>query len=212
MPEVSLPGRTGPTPRSAVQSEVLLAVGRLLDSGERYTTLSVQRICREAGVARSAFYVNFDDKTDVLLRLVETAAADIGAIAGTWIESRPTLGLEALVDAQEAAIGAFRTHAALLRAYAEAAGYDDAVARVWQQRLDAVVAVFAGRLREAQAEGSVRAGLDPDTAARFVVLGAERLLRDHVAHPGGAGDREVAARTGELIWAMLRAGTGGAGA
>jgi AcrR family transcriptional regulator len=183
---------------------VLRAVERLLDRGERFTTLTVRGICKEAGVARSAFYVNFTDKTDLLLRLVETATGDIVEIAGGWLGSRPALGLESLVAAQEQAISAYRRHSSLLRAYAEVATYDPQIGRVWRERLDGVVQSLVDELIEAQASGDVRPGLDPRVAARFVVFGSEQVLTDHVARDEGQDDRALAYELAQVIWAMLR--------
>jgi AcrR family transcriptional regulator len=184
----------------------MAAVERLLAAGHRYTALGVQQICDEAGVARSAFYVNFGDKTDLLLRVVEAATVDIVWISDQWLSSQPTLGLEALVDAQEQAIGVFRAHAPLLSAYAEVAAYDDKVAAFWRTRLDTVIASAVQRVVDGQAAGDVRAELSPETAARFIVLGSERLMRDHVVVDAGPGDRRLAEEIGRAIWFMLHPG------
>jgi len=201
---ISASGRSGRTPRSAVGAEVLAATERLLVGGERFASLSVQRICDEAGVARSAFYVNFDDKTDLLLRLVAAATQDIAEIAAGWIESEPTLGLEALVAAQTRAVAVYREHDALLRASAETAAYEDRVAAVWRGRLDGIIATFAERLRGAQRSGEVRADIDAEVAARLVILGVEQVMRDHVERGADSADRALASHLGQLIWLMLR--------
>jgi AcrR family transcriptional regulator len=186
-----------------VSAEVLAATERLLVRGERFASLSVQRICDEAGVARSAFYVNFDDKTDLLLRLVAASMEDIAEIAAGWIHSRPTLSHDALVAAQERAVAVYREHDALLRASAESAAYDDRVAEVWRGRLDGVVTTFAERLRVAQRRGEVRGDIDAEAAARLIVFGVEQVLRDHVERGVASADRALASHLAQLVWLML---------
>lgn len=198
------PNRSGRTPRSAVNAQVLRATERLLTGGERFASLSVQRICDEAGVARSAFYVNFDDKTDLLLRLVAAATAEIAEVAAIWIDSEPALALDALIAAQTRAVAVYREHDALLRASAEAAAYDDRISTIWRDRLDGVIATFAERLRRAQRGGDVRADIDAEVAARLIVLGVEQVMRNHVERGVAATDRALASHLGQLIWLMLR--------
>jgi AcrR family transcriptional regulator len=196
--------RTGTrTPRDAVQAEVLAAVERLLAAGERFTTLGVQRICDEAGVARSAFYVNFADKSDLLVKLMSTATSDVVLISEEWLAAEPMLGPDALAAAQARVIGVFREHAPLLSAYAEVAAYDEQVAAFWRTRLEAVVALTAARIVAGQKSGEVRAELVPDTCARLIVLGGERLMRDHVAEDDGTGDRQFAFGLSRSVYCML---------
>jgi AcrR family transcriptional regulator len=191
------------TPRDAVRAEVFAAVMRLLERGESYTSLTVREICDEAGVARSAFYVNFADKTDLLLQLTERTVVEIAWVSEAWLTSEPMLGLDALIAAEKEAIGVFRKHAPLLAAYAEVAAYDEQVAVFWRRRLGAVIDAFARRIEHGQASGEVRAGLAPPTCARFIVLGSERVLREHVAGDRGPGDQRMAEEIARAIYAML---------
>jgi AcrR family transcriptional regulator len=191
------------TARDGVASEVLDAVKRLLDAGERFSTLSVQTICGEAGVSRSAFYVNFSDKTDLLLRLLEGAMDEIAGVADGWLNAEPFLGLEPLVTAQLNAIRVYRKHSTLLRATAEMAAQDDTVATLWSAWLGDITAAFAKRIRAGQRAGIVRQSLSPTVAAKFVVLGSDRLLREEVMLTNGTSDRRVAREMARAIWSML---------
>lgn len=195
--------RRSPLPRSAVEPEVLAAAGRLLAAGDRFAALSVGRICAEAGCSRSAFYVNFVDKADLLGRLVDGVAADIEVVAGRWLASRPLLDRAALVDALELALSTFRKHAPVLRAYAELAVHDDEVAHRWDARIDALANALALRLQEGRVAGVVRDDVAVGTAARLVVLGAERLLRDRVTSHPARDDRAFSVELGGLLWAMI---------
>ena len=52
--------------RDEVRGRLLQVVERMLDDGEGYTEISVERMVAQAGIARSTFYVYFEDKGDLL--------------------------------------------------------------------------------------------------------------------------------------------------
>jgi AcrR family transcriptional regulator len=193
----------GRTPRDAVRGEVMGALERMLKRGERFTALNVGAICAEAGTARSAFYVNFEDKVDLLLQVVDAAAHEIALIAEGWLTSDPVLGLDALIDAQERAAVAYRRHAALLAAYAEVAAYDPRVAEYWDAQLASVIRAFAVRIKQGQRAGVVRSDLAPEVCARLIVHGTQAVLREHVRKDSGRGDRALAEKLGRANWSML---------
>src|SRR5258708_17933367 len=75
--------------RDEARAKLLEVVEQLLEEGEGFTELSVERLVQAAGMSRSTFYVYFEDKGDLLRawfseideQLVE-AAADWWKIAG----------------------------------------------------------------------------------------------------------------------------------
>ena len=75
--------------REEVEAKLLAAVERLLESGESYTEISVERLAREAGVARSTFYVYFNDKGHLLQKLTEDVIADFLVAASGWWDLLP---------------------------------------------------------------------------------------------------------------------------
>jgi AcrR family transcriptional regulator len=200
--------RAGRTARDTVGTEVLDALERMLDADARFSSLSVQAICTQAGVSRSAFYVNFSDKTEVLLKLLERAMGEVAQVADSWLEGDPQLGLESLLAAQHNAFTVYRKHAPLLRAYNEVAAYDDEVAALWRQWLSEIISAFAKRIRSGQRSGVVRRELSPTTAARFIVLGSDRLLREETASTDGSADRRLAREVAYAIWALLHCPNG----
>ncbi|MEU6203817.1 helix-turn-helix domain-containing protein, partial [Micromonospora musae] len=62
MPSITRRRSGGSDRRLSVEAQILAATERLLAEGESFTELGVQRIAREAGVARSTFYMHFADK------------------------------------------------------------------------------------------------------------------------------------------------------
>lgn len=203
MKSVTRKTSTGRTRRDAVRADVLETVERLLREGESYTALGIARISEEAGVSRSAFYLNFPDKAALLVDLTEQATDELFASSAGWISEDPQLEIESLVENMLVSIRIFRTHKAVLAAFAEVAAYDQDVAGFWATRMDELVAALASRITAGQAAGTIRAELDPRVTASFVVWGAERAVSHHVATNPPSRDRSFAEGVAKSIWAML---------
>src|SRR5687767_10175842 len=87
-------GRAG-RPASA-EADILAATTRLLDGGRSFTEIGIQEICTEAAVARSTFYSNFRDKTDLLVRLAGDVMGSTFDLTTAW---SPKSGVDALAAA-----------------------------------------------------------------------------------------------------------------
>ncbi|BBY25805.1 TetR/AcrR family transcriptional regulator [Mycobacterium stomatepiae] len=179
---------------------------RCLSAGESVTSLGVQRICEEAGVARSAFYKNFADKTDLLRRVVADATADLFDTACAWAAGAG--GRESMA-ADWNTVHVWREHAPLLGAYFEAAAYQPALAAIWDDRMKAVVTAMRDRISNGQREGSVPNDLDADMVAKFIVYGFERLTAQHVASAPASADEEFARSISEVGWRLIYGSAGG---
>jgi len=202
---VTTPAKARPprTPRDAVASEVVAAAERLMQAGTRYSAMSVHDICVEAGVSRSAFYVNFADKRAVFMELMAVAMTDVARVADSWLAAVPLLGLDGLTQALKDAIAVYRTHGALLQAFVEVAAVDDEVSALESSRLEDMARSMASRIRAGQRSGLIRGDLSASETARFVVLGADRLLREQAMHEASPADSRLAGRLAHAIWVML---------
>ncbi len=202
MPSVTRRASRSPERRETVVRQVADAVERLLAEGHGYTTLGVQRIADEAGIARSTFYLYFPDKSALLMRVAETATARLFATAEAWVADgfadRPALE-RALGDI----VGQQREHAPLLAALTEVAGYDEAVAAFWRDRVNGFAGLLSERIADGQRAGTIAAGLDPDTAAAWMAWGVERLAAQHVASEPPSSDARLAGGLARAIWATL---------
>jgi AcrR family transcriptional regulator len=183
------------TPRGTAQAEIFAAVERLLARGESYTALGMQAIADEAGVARSTMYVHFTDKPDLLMQLAESATSELFRAAEEWIDGGGDLA--ALERTHTKIVAQQREHAALFRAIAEVAAYDDAVAEFWRTRVDAVADRLQARLAAAGSE------LDAAVAARFLVWATERTVFEHVANARDVSDERLAKGMAQLIWRLM---------
>src|ERR1700758_4252388 len=69
----------------AMVEAVRAAVERLTADGTSFTELRVERIAKEAGIARSTFYLRFRDKTTLLCTLAEAVGHDVFAEVDDWL-------------------------------------------------------------------------------------------------------------------------------
>ena len=70
--------------RREAEASFLAATEELLASGNSYAELSVERIAAAAGRSRTAFYLYFRDKRDLLMRLTEAVAETLYDEADRW--------------------------------------------------------------------------------------------------------------------------------
>ena len=186
----------------SVVIQVAAALERLLRDGHNFTSLGVQRISDEAGIARSSFYRYFPDKSALLIKVTELATSDVFSLLNAWTET----GFDDLEDLQEtlvAVVAQQREHSDLLAALQEVSGYDQDVARFWRQLVESGAGSLRERLVKGQKDGSVDPDIDPATTASFLVWGAERLIALHVAENPAKEDAAMARRLSFTFWAAL---------
>ena len=191
-----------PEHRAAVVRKVTSAVERLLARGHAYTTLAVQRIASEAGIARSTFYLYFPDKAALLMRVTESATEELFASSEAWVE-HGFADLGALERTLAGVVEQLREHQALFGALMELAAYDEQVASFWRERVGAFIELLRARIEDGQRAGTISTALDPETTAAWIAWGTERLVAQHVAVTPPSEDGRVAAGLAGAIWSTL---------
>ena len=199
MTSVTRRGKNGRAGRGDAEQHVFDAVERLLSRGESFTELGVQRIVEEAGIARSSFYANFEDKPEMLLRMSLAATVDLFGYAEEWWESDRELSQDALKEMLISVIGEYRRHEYAQRAMNEVATYDETVARYWRGRIEKFTGVVIERLEKDRAAGLVAEDLDIPYTAHWIVWGTERSIAQHVA-AGRTDDDRLAASIARSTW------------
>src|SRR5882757_838385 len=175
--------------RAETESAVLAAVERLLADGERFTELSVQRIAEEAGVARSTFYLCFQDKTDVLLRLTGTIKDELYAMGEKW---RPVEdGPEVLAEIYRRQIQYYRDRAPLMAAITEVTGYDEAFRDANVQSIKRFTRRIVAKFRDEQRAGRLPDGVDPAIAGQVMAWSGEQVIARQVSIGDPADDAKV---------------------
>jgi TetR/AcrR family transcriptional regulator, ethionamide resistance regulator len=140
--------------REAVQG-FLVATEELLDDGASYAELSVEQISSRAGRPRTAFYLYFRDKRELLMRLTEGVAQTLYEEANRWWSG--SRGRDDLEPALADIVHTWGEHASVLRAIVEASTYDAEIARFWRE--------LVGRFVEATERRLVEEGEEPGSAA-----------------------------------------------
>jgi AcrR family transcriptional regulator len=166
-----------------------------------FKDLTVEGVTRAAGVSRSAFYVYFGDKEELLLGALEDLIADQRDRLGScWAEGDdPRRALE------KGLYGVARTYADnsdLLGLAFETATYDEEVRELWMALLETVTETTAERIRSLQREGAIAGGLDPEALAEGLVLMSERSFQVNLAD-GDLGAEATAAAVTKVWWAAL---------
>lgn len=162
--------------RADLAQRLLDAIQRLTDDGTPFSELSVERLATEAGISRSSFYRYFGDKSEVLLALAEEMIAERNA-AGVAIWEVPSTAPRSVVHT------AFRhflrvcwKHRAVMRAVADAQGYDPAAKELHSDVFRNAVNVVTEHILTGQAEGWIRAELHPRLTAEWLAAMNERGL------------------------------------
>ncbi|MGW6471294.1 TetR/AcrR family transcriptional regulator [Streptomyces nigra] len=194
---------------AATVAQVMSTLRRLLESGEAFSEISVQRILEEAGVSRATFYAHFQSKSDVLVRLTNDLRESLLAHARQW---NPAAGPDALARFFEDVIKTHRLHQSLIKAVREAAAYDPTVHDFYTADLEGFDANALRSLLADQAAGLAPADLDAASASRIIVWGGAQAIAHHISVDDGSGDRTFARELARIWWhgAYRRPGTDGA--
>jgi AcrR family transcriptional regulator len=189
--------------RGEIERDLLDATERLMASGASFTELSVDRLATEAGISRASFYIYFQDKGDLLLRLAGQVFADLAAAGERWwgVAQRhdPADSRAALTGI----IAGYRRHQPLLVALGETAAYDPQVGDTYRQILSAISARFAAVIEQGQADGSIRRGLSAATAASSITWMVERTCQQELPGRPESHDADLAETLTQIAWSAL---------
>lgn len=191
--------------RDEIRHRLLEAVERLLEAGESFTEISVERMVAEAGLARSTFYLYFRDKGDLLVAWFGEITGELEGAARGWWHLGPRATREDLRAALETIVTAYRPHTHLMAAVYDAAAYDSEVRGLVTSMMKRNIAGLRKHIRAGQEAGSVDPALLADQTAAWLTWMAERGLHQLVRTASDAElDRLVEAYTG-IIWNTLYA-------
>ena len=186
--------------RAETEVAVLAAVERLLVRGARFTELSVQRIADEAGVARSTFYLCFQDKVDVLLRLTSTMKSDLYEMGERWRPDEPGGGLDGLTDLFLRRLVYYRERAPIMAAINEVTAYDEAFREVSVESIRRFAKRIAALLKAERREGRLASDVDPVIAGQVLAWSGEQVIARQVSIGDPANDAKVARELAKAQW------------
>ncbi len=192
--------------REALSRQLLAIVEPLVDAGESYGDLSVERLIQAADISRSTFYSYFDDKGDLLGAMAAGVAEDLSAAGAAWWALRAEAGFAGLREALRSVFETYRGHQVIFASIVELAPQDARVHEQHQRLVDVTVGQLREHLVAWQRAGTAAPDLDPERTAQWLVWMFEHGLYQLVRP---AGDEEVErlldALTG-IVWRVLYEG------
>jgi len=183
MPSVTRrPQNTRAARRDELRGQLLEVVERLIDEGESFTEISVERIAAAAGISRSTFYVYFADKGDLLSAWFGDIAAELAGPLTAWWAIDANSTREDLRGALESAVTTYRPHTALMAAAFQAAAYDASVRELTAAFMNENIAALKRHIAAGQKAGFIDRSLAAEDVATWLLWMAERgfhvIMRD----------------------------------
>lgn len=185
---------------AATQNQMMSALERLLDSGEKYSEISVQQILEEAGVSRATFYAHFHGKSDVLVRLTDdlrdslvSLAKELDIVAGRDGDVR-------LASFFEEVMSIHRARRGLIAAVGEAASYEASVSDFYTANLGSFEEAALRALLSGQALGTTPADLDAVSASRIIAWGGAQAIAHHIQVDDVSRDAVFARELARIWW------------
>ncbi|MGH9000467.1 MAG: TetR/AcrR family transcriptional regulator [Acidimicrobiia bacterium] len=191
--------------RDEIRHRLLEVVERLLEAGESFTEISVERMVSEAGLARSTFYLYFADKGDLLVAWFTEITVDLERAAREWWNLEPEATRDDLRRALEHIVSTYRPHTTLMAAAYDAAAYDEAVRALVAEMMNRNIAGLRSHIRAGQKAGSIDPGLLADQTARWLMWMAERGLHQLVRAASDAELGRLVDAFTAVIWNTLYA-------
>ncbi|HYF25628.1 MAG TPA: TetR/AcrR family transcriptional regulator [Baekduia sp.] len=193
--------------RDEARARLLEVVERLLDEGESFTEMSVERLVQEAGMSRSTFYVYFEDKGDLLRAWLADVTEELGAAAEAWWQLGPEATRDDVRRVLANIVAVYRPYVSLMAATYDTAAYDTAVRELTDAMMATNMASLRKHIRAGQKAGFVDPSLPPEQTSAWLTWMAERGLHQLVRHAGDAElERTIDAYAG-IVWNTLYAPT-----
>lgn len=191
--------------REEIRDRLLAVVERLLDQGESYTEISVERLVSEAQLSRSTFYVYFQDKGDLLRAWFGEVQEEIDSAAREWWALDAGSSRQDLRQALTGVVRTYRPHTTLMAAMYDAAAYDPGVRELVAAMMERNVAGLRTHIRNGQRGGFIDSTLPPQQTAAWLMWMSERGLHQLVRTSGDAElERLIDAYTA-IVWNTLYA-------
>jgi AcrR family transcriptional regulator len=180
-------------------------VERLLEHTS-FTSLSVEDIIQEAGIARSTFYVYFEDKGQMLNAFTADLLDEALVAVSAWWELPPAADFGTLRTALAGFVKFFHQHSALLNAVIDASAYDERAEVGFGRMVRAGEVGIAEHVRAGQRAGSVTPDLDPEPVARWLVRMVEQGLYELSPTAADARLQRLIDAISMIVWNSLYRG------
>jgi TetR/AcrR family transcriptional regulator, ethionamide resistance regulator len=189
--------------RDETRSDLLQAMQALLESGETFSQISVERLAAETGMSRTRFYMYFEDLGDLLYSAYARVVDEGKQIVAKWWDDDGYIERDRMRRIIGELVRYRAKHIMVARAM-HACVVTDAHAR---RSVDALKRQTIGELQTAiaaaQRSGSVDSALDSAAIAGWLGWMLERGVDQLVQDPRSAHLRKVADSLTTLVWNTL---------
>jgi AcrR family transcriptional regulator len=185
-----------------VKALLLEATERLMAGGGNFTALSVEKLCREAGIARSTYYLYFKDKGQLIRELGLTIAGELLQTTWRWWDISSAVTLPQLCRALRETLKIYRQHQAIFASMAEAASYDPEVRAAFDALLEAMTQRSFDAVREGQRRGTIHKDVSQASCMALVWM-MERVAYHRVRNGSDADLQQAAKVLANIIWRAL---------
>lgn len=168
-------------PKLTVEDKLLVALERLFEKGVGFSTLTIEQLAKEAGIARATFYLHFADKGELVARLMGRLTLEVVGSAGDWFQAKGRPGPQTVEHALSGIIKTFRKHHAILSAVEATKGQDETVARLFQEMMDRLCEQSRQALAKLPPD-SLRPEVSPDLLADVLTWSVEQYCVRVVGH------------------------------
>lgn len=192
--------------RALLSRHFLGVVEPLLEAGESYAEISVERLITAVGISRSSFYAYFEDKGDLLGAMAHDVTEDLVTAGTAWFELSTAADKAHLRDSLRPLFETYRRHQALLGAISEAAAYDASAREQHLLMVDRAVDGLDQHIRDGQKAGAIAPELDARQTAQWLTWMHERGLYQLVSHASKAETRRLLDSMTDLVWRALYEG------
>jgi TetR/AcrR family transcriptional regulator, ethionamide resistance regulator len=189
------------TRREEIALRLFAAAERLLDEGTSFAAISVEQLITGAEIARSTFYVYFEDKGALVLELADRVTRQVGEAASAWFKLRPGATRDDLRSALGEIAEEYARHRHMLAAVAEAAAYDERVRAQYAGVMEHRFADMSTSFRDQQLAGLIAPDLDVEAVAPWLAWMIERGLYQLTSDPEKVAEHLDGMTT--IVWETL---------
>lgn len=182
---------------------LLEATEKFISNGHSFIELSVDQLCREAGISRSTYYVYFEDKTDLLRALAVKIADEMVYSSRRWFDAISHATIEQFREAISDTLRVYRKHKAVFKSLAETASYDQSVGEAFNKLLETYTQQWLEAATAGIKAGVIRDDVDGPTLLALVWM-FERI--SYRMLQGDDGEEQLAKATDistNIAWRTL---------
>jgi AcrR family transcriptional regulator len=185
-----------------VTALLLEATERLIARGSSFTELSVEKLSREAGIARSTYYLYFKDKGQLIQELALVIAHELLHTTQRWWDISSHVTRPQLRRAMCETLRIYRHYQAIFASLAEAASYDAEVRSAFNDLLETMARNSLQAVRDGQKRGTIHKDINEASYMALVWM-TERVAYHRVRNGSDADLEQAATILADIIWRAL---------